>query len=190
MVLVSLISSCSFDLLGCCSRGQIQGWVRPVREACFVVLRPGQHVRVLDSTYVFWTARMEIAGPWRGEEHMESAHCNSSFRAGQLSAYPGLYPPAELRHQGLLATIIHHAPHQKKTRTRMPSGAMRGTMRAVKRPDKHPLLCCVSMPESADLPPIGDCSHCREEIETYHVLFRNPAGAPHFRIHRWARHYS
>ena len=68
MVSVSLLSSCSFDLLGCCSRGQIQGWVRPVKEACFVVLRPGQHVRVLDSTYVFWTARMEIVGPVRGGE--------------------------------------------------------------------------------------------------------------------------
>ena len=55
MVSVSVLSSCSFDLLEYCSRGQIQGYVHPVREACFVfvVLRPGQHVRVLDSTYMF-----------------------------------------------------------------------------------------------------------------------------------------
>ena len=32
-----------------------------------MVLRPGQHVRV-DSTYVFWTARMENVGLGRGNE--------------------------------------------------------------------------------------------------------------------------
>ena len=81
MVSVSVLSSCSFDLLEYCSRGQIQGYVHPVREACFVVLRPGQHVRVLESTHVFWTARK-----WRllVQGAGKSVHCSSSFRARQL----------------------------------------------------------------------------------------------------------
>ena len=53
MVSVSVLSSCSFDLLEYCSRGQIQGYVHPVREACFVFVVKC----ALDSTYVFWTAR-------------------------------------------------------------------------------------------------------------------------------------
>ena len=50
MVLVSLVSSYSFDLLGYCSRKQMQDSSN--RRSLFCGLRPGQHVRVLDSTYV------------------------------------------------------------------------------------------------------------------------------------------
>ena len=53
---------------------------------------------------------------------------------------------------------------------------------------RDPLICCVTLaqPKGITAEESGVCSHCGEEFRAAYVLFRNPRGAPHFRVHPYA----